>query len=725
MKRKCRVWWPRHLSSKTPPHSFTFLFGWFISSSSSFSSPVPLEIVVAFSIDEAVFSSIGSDLEGILHKINKRMPTSLQTRCVFSMLGYCSADSSGNGELHLDRESMDEYNQISGTPRNLGPQTEQKLSKDRSGHWICGCHKADGFLELYKTCTKSNPCQLVCGSYIYINQSLGWIPKLHHIHWDMEVASNLDLHVLIYGTPRFGGHHFCLGSQHSSDNAKTISRKPKWVKDLSQKKSVLDLDSVILATNCAAAATSFFKEQVSPKRHPLWFRYVHMCITIIWQLLTVCVATVSTSIYIILQLLHFLLSYISGSCIYATFENLFIHTWKNIRVRCRQILYWPVFLQNNDSRSESCVEYAEKASLLKHSMWLSLVIDMLFGNLFGVALLTHADSVCLSILTISSGITNNWWLISCARLMGNPAGFKLNTELAGVLGTLSLNTIQIWSTLWSSMSFIFIFIIKGLAISGVLFGFTTLASLTIDLIGVLTTHVSSLHWLISLLYSRQIQAITALWRLFRGQKWNPLRERLDSYFYTVEQHIVGSLLFTPLLLLLPTTSAFYMSFTIINMTIGFICMLIEVAISVIHATPYIKIFLWLPRPSRFPCGIWFEIFPIESQGMEVVQERIGLAATGSDILVSCLHSYTYNIGELVAPDFRYLHSAVTRSSVSSLVYRVFSGKSLPSLLYNLQFVPGAGLPPKMPWMSISFKEYWILCHDAVFACNPLHAHTKC
>lgn len=525
-------------------------------------------------------------------------------------------------------------------------------------------------------------------------------------------------YIVIYGTPRFGGHHFSLGSPHISEQPKTFSRKPKWVEDLVQKKSVLDLDAVILAINCASAATAFFEEQVLPDRAALWFHNVCMFITLIWQLLAVCVASVSTFIYIILQLLHFFLSYGSGSCIYVKLETLFIHTWRNIRVRCCQILYWPIFLHNTDSRSKSCVEYAEKASLCKHSMWLSVFIDVLLGNLFGLALLIHADSACLWISAITSDVTNNWWLISCARLMGSPAGFKLNTELAGLLGTLSLNAIQIWSTLWGSVHILFILFIKGLAISGVLFGLTTPAALTVDVITISTTHISTLHWSISLLYSRQIQATTALWRLFRGQKWNPLRQRLDSYDYTVEQHVVGSLLFTPLLLLLPTTSAFYMSFTIMKMSIGFICMLIEVAISVIHATPYTKIFLWLLRPSRFPCGIWFEIFSIESHAMEVVRERIDLGESRSDVLVSSLHSYSYNIGELVRPHFRYLRSAVSRSSITSSVYGVFSG-SLASPLYNLPFAPGAGLPPKMPWMSIPFKDYWILCHDAVFACTPV------
>lgn len=701
VKRKCRVWWPDHLSSTTQPQSSTFLFGWFVLSSAS-SASVPLEVIVAFSVDEAVFSSIGSDLEGIVEKLNKRLPMSLQNTCRLSILGYCSAVSSSNGELNLHREGAEDNCEI----------TEQKIPKDRSGHWICECHKVDGLLEQHRLCTKGETSQLVYGSYIYFNRKSGWIPKLHHIHWDGQVVSHFDLHVLIYGTPRYGGHHFSLGSQHPSEHTKTISRKPKWVEDLSQKKIVLDLDAVIIATNCAAAATSCFEEQVSPERPALWIRCLRMCISLIWQLLAVCVASVSTFVYIILQLLHFLLSYGSESGIYVTLETLFVHTWRNIRVRCCQILYWPIFLHKKDSRSESCVEYAENASICKHSMWLSVVIDMLLGNLFGLALLIHADSACLWIFTIANDITNNWWLISCARLMGNPAGFKLNTELAGVLGTLSLNAIQIWSTLWGSVRFLFIFLIKGLAIFGVLFGSTTFAALTVDLITISTTHVSTLHWLTSLIYSKQIQATTALWRLFRGQKWNPLRQRLDSYNYTVEQHIVGSLLFTPLLLLLPTTSAFYMSFTIMNMSIGFICMLIEVAISVIHATPYTKIFLWLQRPSRFPCGIWFEIFSTDSK------------ASRSDVLVSSLHSYSYSIGELVWPHFRYLHSAVSRSSIRSSVYRVFSG-SLSSPLYNLPYTPGASLPPNMPWMSIPFKEYWILCHDAVFACNPFHTFTKC
>ena len=148
------------------------------------------------------------------------------------------------------------------------------------------------------------------------------------------------------------------------------------------------------------------------------------------------------------------------------------------------------------------------------------------------------------------------------------------------------------------------------------------------------------------------------WFFGRGRKWNPLRQRLDSYDYTVKQHVVGSLLFTPLLLLLPTTSVFYIFFSIVNTTISLICILIEVAISVIHATPYIKIFLWLARRRRFPSGIWFEIVScqhnlidapafcrpdiFDSPSENLHQNQNGEKST---ILVSFLHSNFLSIGE--------------------------------------------------------------------------------
>ena len=166
------------------------------------------------------------------------------------------------------------------------------------------------------------------------------------------------------------------------------------------------------------------------------------------------------------------------------------------------------------ARSQSCVEYVEKAAMHRHSMWSTLVVDVLLGNLVGWALLYHAESVCLSVLNFMHGFST-FLRSGCVWLMGNPAGFKLNAELAGVLGMASLNAVQIWSTLWIFVGYIFNYIIQGLSVLGILCGFTVPAALVIDMIALATLHISTLHWFISLVYSSQLQALAALWRLFR------------------------------------------------------------------------------------------------------------------------------------------------------------------------------------------------------------------
>lgn len=38
-------------------------------------------------------------------------------------------------------------------------------------------------------------------------------------------------------------------------------------------------------------------------------------------------------------------------------------------------------------------------------------------------------------------------------------------------------------------------------------------------------------------------------------------------------------------------------------------------------------------------------------------------------------------------------------------------------LYRTPSAPKIGLPPTLPWVSIPYKEYWRLCHEAVLDCR--------
>ncbi|XP_060967482.1 N-acetylglucosaminyl-phosphatidylinositol biosynthetic protein gpi1 isoform X2 [Cannabis sativa] len=669
MKRKCRVWWPKELSLNTTSSSTkSFLFGWFVSSSCNY-----LDVVVAFATSDASLSGLESEFEGILHETNEKMPMSLQDKSELSLLGHFAVGVSNNGEL--SRVGMGEDDELKSGPGFNG---------NNSGQWSCECHKLDRLVERDRPISKGNSwIQVVAYSREKFGRDIFRIPKLHHIHWNGQIVSHCDVHYIFYETPAYGSHHFSSHSWSSYEQVKAPLRKPKWVEKLHQKQPLCDLDTTILAINCATAAKVLFSRHLDAKRSVSW-----------------------------------LLSYTSSSWIYITSTKVFHTAGLNIRIRCSQILYWPIFLQDRGIRSLSCVEYAEKAALQRHSLWSSLATDIFLGNLIGFVLLFHAESASFWVLNFADDITNNLLRSGCVWLMGVPAGFKLNTELAAVLGMISLNAVQIWSTLWIFMGFDVTFLVKTLGILSIIFGVTLPAALIIDLITLATLHVSTIHCVISLLYSTQIQAIASLWRLFRGQKWNPLRMRLDSYNYTVKQHIVGSLLFTPLLLLLPTTTVFYIFFSILDTTISLVCMLTGVAISVIHATPYVKVFLRLVQPRRFPSGIWFDIVSSQCDtsdpservdfSSENLQMKKDITKEKTSSMISFLHSNFMTLGQVILPHYKNIFSGISRSSIAASAYGILTGKRMGSTML-------ADLPSPMPWMFIPYKQYWFLCRDSILA----------
>lgn len=54
--------------------------------------------------------------------------------------------------------------------------------------------------------------------------------------------------------------------------------------------------------------------------------------------------------------------------------------------------------------------------------------------------------------------------------------------------------------------------------------------------------------------------MVSLFRLFRGKKWNVLRQRTDSTEYTMDQLLVGMLFFSMLFCTFPTVLAYYLLF---------------------------------------------------------------------------------------------------------------------------------------------------------------------
>eukprot|EP00112_Aurelia_sp_Birch-Aquarium-sp1_P003446 Seg1385.4 transcript_id=Seg1385.4/GoldUCD/mRNA.D3Y31 product="Phosphatidylinositol N-acetylglucosaminyltransferase subunit Q" protein_id=Seg1385.4/GoldUCD/D3Y31 len=169
-------------------------------------------------------------------------------------------------------------------------------------------------------------------------------------------------------------------------------------------------------------------------------------------------------------------------------------------------------------------------------------------------------------------------------LMGAPAGLKLNYEMTIFLGKFFLYHIYIWIGYLAIMEPFYQMIIQALIYSSCL-GFSIMLALASDLLAFLTFHTYCFYVYAAKVYSLQLQGLISLSRLFRGMKWNPLRNRVDSISYDADQLAFGTILFTVLLFLLPTTMVYYLVFASLRLPILLVKTVLHCLVMVINTFP--------------------------------------------------------------------------------------------------------------------------------------------
>ncbi|XP_019395510.1 PREDICTED: phosphatidylinositol N-acetylglucosaminyltransferase subunit Q isoform X1 [Crocodylus porosus] len=191
-------------------------------------------------------------------------------------------------------------------------------------------------------------------------------------------------------------------------------------------------------------------------------------------------------------------------------------------------------------------------------------------------------------------------------LMGVPAGLKMNRALDQVLGRFFLYHIHLWISYIHLMSPFIEMILWYVGLSACL-GLTVALSILSDIIALLTFHIYCFYVYGARLYCLKIYGLSSLWRLFRGKKWNVLRQRVDSCSYDLDQLFIGTLLFTILLFLLPTTALYYLVFTLLRLLVVVVQGLIHLLVDLIDSLPLYSILLRLCRSYRLAAGVKFRV----------------------------------------------------------------------------------------------------------------------
>lgn len=157
-----------------------------------------------------------------------------------------------------------------------------------------------------------------------------------------------------------------------------------------------------------------------------------------------------------------------------------------------------------------------RLSVLKFTTGVALCVDIVLGVFSGIVLLLLRAHIEQCLWRVSQLVTNDILRSGCIWLMGVPAGFKLNTELTGALGTVSLQAVHTWSTLCYLVAPLLPLWLQLVAVSGMLMGFTIHLAVAVDMLLFLTSHISALHEALALLYSTQLRTLASLLRLFRS-----------------------------------------------------------------------------------------------------------------------------------------------------------------------------------------------------------------
>ncbi|GAA5830186.1 hypothetical protein JCM3766R1_002816 [Sporobolomyces carnicolor] len=187
-----------------------------------------------------------------------------------------------------------------------------------------------------------------------------------------------------------------------------------------------------------------------------------------------------------------------------------------------------------------------------------------------------------------------------------PAGVKLNTELASIICRSFLLLSRLWETfVLDPLLPRLPALLRLFATLGFFGGASLLLALALDLSRVLAFPFYSCYFAAALVYRWSLVSLSALFNVFRGKKYNPLRARTEPASYSMDTLLLGTILFVTLIFLFPTIVAFYMAFSSSRLMLVAIQTGFTIAIQALNSFPLFALMLRVKSPRRLPGGIEF------------------------------------------------------------------------------------------------------------------------
>ncbi|KXN88469.1 N-acetylglucosaminyl-phosphatidylinositol biosynthetic protein gpi1 [Leucoagaricus sp. SymC.cos] len=278
---------------------------------------------------------------------------------------------------------------------------------------------------------------------------------------------------------------------------------------------------------------------------------------------------------------------------------------QQIKVRTEQAEYFVAEIPHLRKRGDSDItNYAARYTRFFNTVWM-ILNDVTIGMAFGSFLTENASKLAQVTNTMLRKYLAQNIIFTLQWLDSWPAGLKLNTELSGFYSHIFVRSIQLWERCLEELVPYISSIIYTLGIMSSFGGLSLAISAIMDLVAISTIHIYVCYFFTGLIYHRMLKTAGSLFNLFRGKRYNVLRNRVDSWEYDMDQLLFGTILFTLLAFLFPTVLVYYTLFAIIRFTILLSLASMEFTLTLINHFPLFALMLSVKDSWRLPGGIYF------------------------------------------------------------------------------------------------------------------------
>ncbi|CAH7685693.1 N-acetylglucosaminyl transferase component-domain-containing protein [Phakopsora pachyrhizi] len=282
-------------------------------------------------------------------------------------------------------------------------------------------------------------------------------------------------------------------------------------------------------------------------------------------------------------------------------------TVQQISLRLIEISSWPMryrkITRADDIALQDCrAEYV----MLFNTLWL-IANDIIFGSSSSTFLIENSDSLAILLESFIQKFTVDFIKEALNWTNSYPVGLKLNDQLGQAFCVGSNAAMDFWHRY--VLKLLFAALPRMIWLTGYLslMGSTFALSIAADFVTIATFHLWTIYRVFTFIFGWHLKFLSVLFNIFRGRKFNVLRNRNEPATYNLDQLILGTILFTLAMFLFPTVLAFYILMGSTRLLIVGIHAVIDTGLSVLNHFPLFVVMLRLKDPARLPGDYAFNL----------------------------------------------------------------------------------------------------------------------